>query len=312
MFEEKIGCDEYSDRLRMATITYLKTGPTLGHWSWSWLQLQRIALQYGTDGAARIVHGLTPPNVITTIIQSTKFENAVSLDGHGLKWHDMAVFPAETHFTFVSDHQLSWISFAIPLGPDGEGNMRELDRAISSLRQRSILTLAPSDAERLVATAHAMKAEVNPSVCNAAAAEGKLFETLDSVVTQADDVVPLPSDYNRSAEQLIFKALEFVRARQWDVITVDDLVAVTKVEYRTLLRAFQRYLNVGPKQYLRLRQLDVVRRALRQQDKAEDASVTTTMSAHGVTEFGRFAVEYRRLFHEMPSETFKRSALYPA
>src|SRR5215471_15238683 len=74
-------------------------------------------------------------------------------------------------------------------------------------------------------------------------------------------------------------------------------------EYRTLLRAFQHYLQITPKRYLKLRQLNLVRRALNAQ---ETSSATDIMADFGVTEFGRFANDYKRLFHELPSETLRR------
>jgi hypothetical protein len=58
-----------------------------------------------------------------------------------------------------------------------------------------------------------------------------------------------------------------------------------------------------------LRQLNLVRRAL---NAPEASSATDIMAGLGVTEFGRFANEYKRLFDELPSETLRRSALNAA
>jgi len=118
-----------------------------------------------------------------------------------------------------------------------------------------------------------------------------------------------PHDSASSAEKIIRDALTYVVARQADNIPVEDLTTAAQVEYRTLLRAFQRYLQITPKRYLKLRQLNLVRRALNAQ---EASSATDIMASFGVTEFGRFANEYKRLFDELPSETLRRSALSAA
>jgi AraC-like DNA-binding protein len=127
-------------------------------------------------------------------------------------------------------------------------------------------------------------------------------------VRAEDEIVTPKVAYNKSAEQIVLRALEYTRTRAQITVTVEDLVRGARVEYRTLLRAFHRYFGVGPKRYLRLQQLNAVRQALREPRRAE-VTVTSIMTAHGVTELGRFATEYRRLFHEKPSETLKQSAL---
>ena len=62
---------------------------------------------------------------------------------------------------------------------------------------------------------------------------------------------------------------------------------------------------MSPYRYFRLRQMNLCRRALKQADPAT-ATVTAIATAHGFWEFGRFAVAYRALFGESPSETLRR------
>ena len=306
--ERNIGFDEYCDAIRIATTSYFKTGPSLGPWSLSWHALGRVALQFGKDGSSRIAHGLTHPDATTIFVQLSRVPDAVYLDGHVAKWHDVAILPPSTHFTFVSDHRMSWLAIAVP------SNLREekpaksdFPNARSLFERKSIVTLAPSSADRFIKAAQAMKALLaTPSqdtdAVKIAAAEDEFVGTLDQLLTQHVDAILLPSEFNESSERIILKALEHVRARTWEPVTVEDLVAATAVEYRTLLRAFQRYLNMGPKHYLKLRQLNVVRLALRQKQEVK-RNVTSILAENGVTEFGRFAFEYKQLFGEAPSET---------
>ena len=103
--------------------------------------------------------------------------------------------------------------------------------------------------------------------------------------------------------RVIRAALTFVERSETQNIQVEDLTSAAQVEYRTLLRAFKRYLRVTPKRYLKMRQLNLVRCALR---TPEASSAMEVMADFGVTEFGRFATEYKRHFNELPSETLRR------
>jgi methylphosphotriester-DNA--protein-cysteine methyltransferase len=102
--------------------------------------------------------------------------------------------------------------------------------------------------------------------------------------------------------EVIRAALTFVERSETQNIQVEDLTSAAQVEYRTLLRAFKRYLRVTPKRYLKMRQLNLVRCALR---TPEASSAMEVMADFGVTEFGRFATEYKRHFNELPSETLR-------
>jgi len=102
--------------------------------------------------------------------------------------------------------------------------------------------------------------------------------------------------------EVVRAALTFVERSETQNIQVEDLTSAAQVEYRTLLRAFKRYLRVTPKRYLKMRQLNLVRCALR---TPEASSAMEVMADFGVTEFGRFATEYKRHFNELPSETLR-------
>ena len=61
---------------------------------------------------------------------------------------------------------------------------------------------------------------------------------------------------------------------------------------------------MGPKRFLMLRRMHLARRALR--EAAADATVTDIATEFGFWELGRFAVEYKALFGESPSDTLHR------
>jgi AraC family ethanolamine operon transcriptional activator len=93
-------------------------------------------------------------------------------------------------------------------------------------------------------------------------------------------------------------------------LTVPDLAVAARVSQRTLELAFRETLGITPRNYLRWNRLNRVRRDLLDARK-EETSVGTAADGWGFTEMGRFAVEYRQLFGELPSATLARSARRP-
>ena len=83
-------------------------------------------------------------------------------------------------------------------------------------------------------------------------------------------------------------------------LSVAELVAVLGVSRRCLQYAFQDALGVNPALYLRTERLNRVRRALGDAD-----SVTEAATRFGFWHFGHFASDYRALFGERPSDTFR-------
>ena len=61
---------------------------------------------------------------------------------------------------------------------------------------------------------------------------------------------------------------------------------------------------MGPKRYLLLRRMHLVRRALRESSPAK-ATITEIATRFGFWQFGRLAVEYKALFGEAPSATLR-------
>lgn len=92
--------------------------------------------------------------------------------------------------------------------------------------------------------------------------------------------------------------------------SVRELAAAVAVPERTLRKCCETFLGMSPGRYARLRQLNLVRAALRRADPAT-ASVGEIARQYGISELGRFAVAYRTIFGETPSTTLQNSSLEP-
>ena len=86
---------------------------------------------------------------------------------------------------------------------------------------------------------------------------------------------------------------------------IPELCREVGASVRTLNTCCQEHLGMGPKHYLLLRRMHMVRRALRQSALA-DTTVTEVATRYGFWQLGRFAVEYKTLFGESPSDTLAR------
>lgn len=86
-------------------------------------------------------------------------------------------------------------------------------------------------------------------------------------------------------------------------VSLADLCAAAGVGKSTLYHAFGQICGVPPLEYLRRRRLMRARSILMAASAPDRGGVKRAALSVGLTELGRFSVEYRRLFGESPSTT---------
>ena len=306
--------DEYSDMVIGATEDFLLTGPSQAPWSVGHCKLGSIVLQFGVEGGSKILHGISRPDAVTFIFQDEKIADRLIFDGQILQPQDFVVLPPGSDFTFASCGIHRWMSISIPVGrfetfaiKTGRNHLAWVEkekRVISPPEQllKCLTAAAASTAvlirEKQTSTLHGFSI-------------ARLLNALITAIAGLDNEMCPPTEKSRLSSDTVAKALKYARGQKWEGLQVADLALAADVTSRTLLRTFRQQLGVGPASYLKLRQLNMVRRALR--GKCEPSSnVTNIMSEHGVSEFGRFASEYKALFGERPSETVARSRMQRA
>ena len=100
---------------------------------------------------------------------------------------------------------------------------------------------------------------------------------------------------------------DLVRTHRNLALTSAEVCVALDISERTLRSCCNEHLGLGPTTYMRLRRLQLVRRALRGADPAT-ASVSQIAAQHGFLQAGRFAGSYRARFGELPSVTLRRSS----
>jgi AraC family transcriptional regulator, ethanolamine operon transcriptional activator len=114
--------------------------------------------------------------------------------------------------------------------------------------------------------------------------------------------------YNRARSLQVFKrAREYINHRLADGISIVNLCKVTGVSRRSLECVFQSVIGISPVTYIRILQLNLIRRDL-MSDASSTESIGLIAARHGVWHWSRFSQYYGVLFGELPSETRLRSA----
>ncbi len=98
------------------------------------------------------------------------------------------------------------------------------------------------------------------------------------------------------------RAVEYLRSTDSRSVTVADLSAVARVTQRTLEYAFRDNFGMSPLGFLNLRRYHATRRDLLAGDRSS-VKVREIAQLNGFYQMGRFAVRYKAMFGESPSQT---------
>jgi AraC family ethanolamine operon transcriptional activator len=104
--------------------------------------------------------------------------------------------------------------------------------------------------------------------------------------------------------RLVQRAEEWLTDHPWQPLGVRQLAQHIGVSPRHLYRSFHAAVGVSPAKYLKRYRMTQARLDLQGADPAE-TTVTDVAVSWGFWELGRFAVEYRGLFGEAPSQTLR-------
>ena len=106
----------------------------------------------------------------------------------------------------------------------------------------------------------------------------------------------------RTRRRVAKLAQEFIEECYRGTVRTEDLCRVTRVSARVLQRCFREYFDMTCTEYLKVVRLDAAFRALVAAYPA-NGTVTEVAVNHGFNHLGRFAVEFRQRFGQLPRDT---------
>ena len=118
------------------------------------------------------------------------------------------------------------------------------------------------------------------------------------------DILRLP-DQNAGSHK-VRMAEEYIVEHAAEPIDMQTIADVTGHSANSIYRAFQRYRDYTPTQFLRSVRLDMARQRLQQ--SAPPVSVGTIAVQCGFAHLGRFSIAYKQRFGESPSDTLHRAS----
>jgi AraC family ethanolamine operon transcriptional activator len=287
-----------------ATIQQLDGGWLLnGGKDWRWhrtsLKVRECEIQIGYSHSGLITEGVSSNDGYSFYIP---FKNHVWRHrGRKLDTDDIMVMEPGVEYTVSSRVEDGWHSFYVPkhlLESNASKERCSHSYQVAHQQQRAD-SIRQTFYRAIAAVGENPGIEFSPA---AKMLEAELLSLLEPILVPAEDSGVPRGRPRVSRREIIEQSKAALEESGSEPIHVSELATQVGVSERTLRTAFNEYYQIGPRQYLQIRQLHAVRRDLLVSDPAEK-TVGDTLTKCGVWEFGRFSGRYKRHFGELPSET---------
>jgi AraC-like DNA-binding protein len=133
-------------------------------------------------------------------------------------------------------------------------------------------------------------------------------QLIDSAVMSiaTKDAICSAADRRLDSRRIVLDCINFVESTQSLQPSMSELCRAACASESRVRQAFVEVLDTPPTQFFQYRLLSQLREQLLHADPRAQ-SVSRIASSLGVTQLGRIAGRYRRLYEELPSETLRRS-----
>lgn len=302
--------DEFAESVRGGDWSMLRQNQAERRWSLAVANVGEAQVQLGEMGSGNITEGPSWQHG-SNIYMPLGGECEQVVCGAAIPKNAFAVLEPGSEFSLAIKGAHDWCSLFVPnWALDRHPDVDEPSRASAATHCRVTRPSRPLAAQLERSTRSVIATARNypqfESSIAAMVASAALLELGARIVR-----VPQPQNAVRpgrpkvSRHEIARRARALFEEREHEHVAMADVVTATGVSERTLRIAFRETFGLSPTQYLRLRTLHQVERALRGAEP-DETTVADVLLRHGVWEFGRFAGRYRRLFDELPSETLRR------
>jgi AraC family transcriptional regulator, ethanolamine operon transcriptional activator len=298
--------DEQAALLRGWNQTYDQISPGPFSGSLEEAHLQGIELFREVTSTSLHQTGALPPGTIAVGIPLTLRGNA-TFCGQPCDGEQLHIFSGRDGFEFLSPCGLDIAGFIIL-----ERDLREalaaddVEHVVPNVLTPHLKEIDPAAAERL--------RRIFADVCGLLAQSPGVLSDPGRMTWMSRDVIaalvaalspPLSGNSERVSParrvSIVRDARELVTQSPDGYTSVEDLCRTLDVSRRAVQYSFQETLGIAPSVYLRSMRMNGARRAIKNANSVAEAA-----TMWGFWHFGRFAHDYKLMFGELPSETFRR------
>ena len=272
-------------------------------WRMTSTELCDVVLTKGQEGAASIFTGGAAADSFVVFV-SLNGTDSFKVDGRRLGSGEFAWMAPGCLSHIESDRPSSWLRIAIPhdavVSRFASGDVTIARASLDSNQVRSArgpVTDLVQLARRIFRLESRGNSPLTPAVEQAIKRE--LMDTVYQMLVL--------STYRKSrgrpapgTQRALDRALTLIETRPGEKLKADELSGTAGVSERTLRNMFSRHFAMSPHRYLMITRLHGVRAAIHTAQPGD--SVTSLCGDFGISDFGRFASQYRQLFGVLPSQ----------
>lgn len=301
--------DAYQERVRASQAEILSLGRGEFQAVLTHIDLDRIWMQSGFDSLPRIGRTTGDPDRAIVMFVAELEQPPSQIGGRELTHDKIAVFAKGSTNIIRTEGGHRWATMSLTHADLAAAGEAIVGQEITCPPETYLVKRSPELLARL-RTLHAQTiklARTAPEMLAAPAVakslEQALTRAMANLLSSAGPAERqwLPGQHAR----IVNRFLEFLEARPDEPVYLAEICSGIGASERTLRTCCQEVLGVGPVRYLWLRRMHLTRQALLHAD-ASAATVTEIATTHGFWELGRFSVEYRGLFGELPSISLRR------